>query len=130
MSMQPSLGPFETSKLQNSGATTSNMTNSTKKQQLPVPQPVGDQQDPFKILLTRIFFHNSKNNRIGKHNVSLVLVEALYAVKGLEFLVSSKITRSNSIGTTSSSNTQQQFLKTGSTSNANQVRNYFVFSNF
>jgi hypothetical protein len=57
------------------------------------------------ILLTRIFFHNSKNMRIGKHCVSLVLVEALYSLKGLRYLAASKLTRSNSIG---GSNSKQQ----------------------
>jgi hypothetical protein len=48
------------------------------------------------IPLSRLLFPNSKN--IGKHRVSLVLVEALYAVKSLDVLVLSRVTRSNSIG--------------------------------
>lgn len=52
--------------------------------------------DSYMIPLSRILFHNSKN--IGKHRVSLVLVEALYAIKSLDMLVNSRVTRSNSIG--------------------------------
>lgn len=48
------------------------------------------------IPLSRLLFPNSKN--IGKHRVSLVLVEALYAIKSLDVLVLSRVTRSNSIG--------------------------------
>jgi hypothetical protein len=83
------------------------------------------QQDPFSILLTRIFFHNSKHNRIGKHNVALVLVEALYSIKGLDYLVSSKITRSNSIGAAGVigySASQQAPLRSGSLTGSNQVK--------
>jgi hypothetical protein len=57
-----------------------------------------DSDTSSNILLTRIFFHNSKNIRIGKHGVNLVLVEALYSLKGLKCHQSSKLTRSNSIG--------------------------------
>lgn len=49
------------------------------------------------ILISRIFFQNSKSNRFGKQNVSLILVEAMYSVRGLD-LASSKVTRSNSMG--------------------------------
>jgi len=38
--------------------------------------------DPYMIMLSRILFHNSKSIRIGKHSVSLVLVEAFYSIKG------------------------------------------------
>lgn len=77
---------------------------------------IGEQQnnDLYSILLSRIFFQNSKNKGIGKHNVSLILVEALYAIKGLDYLISSKITRSNSIGTTGTTNYgQQQSIRVG-----------------
>jgi len=83
MSMQPSLGPFDDP--------ATNITTS--------PSPSGSTKrldhDPFMIPLSRILFHNSK---IGKHRVSLVLVEALYAIKSLNVLVQSRVTRSNSIG--------------------------------
>lgn len=85
--MHPSLGPFVPTKTAN---------NNT--------------------LLTRIIFHNSKSNRIGKQSVSLVLVEALYATRSLEYLVSSRITRANSTGSTMTSQPktgpQQQLLET------------------
>lgn len=50
------------------------------------------------LLLTRIFFHNSKTVLIGKHGVCLVLVEAYYSVRGLKNYGSNKLMRSNSIG--------------------------------
>ena len=81
------------------------------------------QNDLLSIPLTRIFFHNSKNNRIGKHNVSLVLVESLYAIKGLDYLVSSKITRSNSIGTTGSSSSSSTYMFQHRNSSSNPVNN-------
>lgn len=59
ISMEPVLGPFDLNK-------SKNITT----------------EDPYTLLLTRILFHNSKTKRIGKHNVSLILVEALYAIKG------------------------------------------------
>ncbi|CAF0823180.1 unnamed protein product [Brachionus calyciflorus] len=52
------------------------------------------------LLISRIFFQNLKSKRIGKQNVSLVLVEALYSIKGLD-LISNKVTRSNSMGASS-----------------------------
>jgi hypothetical protein len=61
---------------------------------------IRNEYDPNMILLNRILFHSSKNKGFGKP-VSLVLVEALYSLKGLEYLVSSRIARSNSIGTSS-----------------------------
>jgi hypothetical protein len=92
MSLQPPVGPFKSctsstnpAYLSDYGLTTNN--NNVKRE-----------QDPFMILLSRILFHNSKNICIGKHTVSLVLVEALYAIKSLDVLVLSRITRSNSIG--------------------------------
>lgn len=48
------------------------------------------------LLISRIFFQNLKSKRIGKQNVSLVLVEALYSIKCL-YLISNKVTRSNSM---------------------------------
>lgn len=89
-----------------------------------VQQLISEQQqqnDLLSIPLTRIFFHNSKNNRIGKHNVSLVLVESLYAIKGLDYLVSSKITRSNSIGTTGSSASSSTYMFQHRNSSSNPV---------
>lgn len=103
-----------------------------------VQQAISDMQqqnDLLSILLTRIFFTNSKNSRIGKHNVSLVLVEALYAIKGLDYLVSSKITRSNSIGTTGASAAAYQFqqrnlnnLNNSNYANTNQLSSNSVGS--
>ena len=90
MAMQPSLGPFEAQKLASSASSLLQSSSSLA--------PKKAENDPFSIMLTRILFQNSKNIRIGKHSVSLVLVEALYSVKGLEYLVTSKITRSNSNG--------------------------------
>ena len=61
------------------------------------------------ILLTRIFFHNANSTRFGRHGVSLVLVEALYSLKGIKIgLLSSKITRSNSMGGSNSVKPPQQ----------------------
>ena len=92
MSMQPSLGPFDTSQKAASSNSLGHSGNSNNNFK------TNSSSDPYIILLTRLLFHNSKNIRIGKHSVSLVLVEALYAVRGLEYLVSSRITRSNSTG--------------------------------
>ena len=63
-------------------------------------QPVSRRDvDASMILLSRILFQNSKNIRIGKHTVSLVLVEAMYAVKSLDLVPeSNRVARSNSIG--------------------------------
>ena len=125
MSMQPSLGPFETLKASNQ------KTSSTKSVYQP-NNPKATQLDPYFTLFTRILFHNSKSIRIGKHSVSLVLVEALYAIRGLEYSVSSRITRSNSISSNvqptqqGKSNQSQQFLETSYT-HSKQTGPTFVF---
>ncbi len=110
MSIQPSLGPFEDTKADKRASCSTKILD----------------HDSFMIPLSRILFHNSK---IGKHRVSLVLVEALYAIKSLSVLVQSRVTRSNSIGSqtnlnqlppsnklinniSSHSNTLQQVLET------------------
>ncbi|RNA30074.1 hypothetical protein BpHYR1_004243 [Brachionus plicatilis] len=52
------------------------------------------------ILISRIFFQNSKSKRIGKQNVSLILVEAFYSISGLD-TSANRVTRSNSMGASS-----------------------------
>jgi len=128
MSMQPSLGPFEATNQKTSSTNSIYQSNDNSK--------VG-QLDPFVTLLTRILFHNSKSIRIGKHSVSLVLVEALYSIRGLEYSVSSRITRSNSVNSNANNMQQnqptqakpsqaQQFLETSFT-HSKQVGPTFVF---
>ena len=63
MSVQPSLGPHDSSS-----------------------------DDSSMILLSRIFFHKNQST-IGRTAVPLVLVEAFYAIKGLDCLVKSRVTR-------------------------------------
>ena len=52
------------------------------------------------ILVSRIFFQNSKSKRIGKQNVSLILAEAFYSIRGMD-TTANRVTRSNSMGTSS-----------------------------
>jgi hypothetical protein len=103
MSLQPQLGPYIS---QNKASVTPSIsldsnTFASKQPQFNMSSKRLNDQDPLMILLSRILFYNSKNIRIGKHAVSLVLVEALYAVKSLDVLVLSRVTRSNSIGANS-----------------------------
>lgn len=126
-----SLGPFDTVgkdriSLNVAAAAATGIGRKQSQPAASMQQVISEQQhDQYSILLSRIFFHNSKNNRIGKHNVALVLVEALYSIKGLDYHVSSKITRSNSIGTSGPSATAQQFSARGmsgmSFTSSNQV---------
>ena len=62
------------------------------------------------ILLSRIFFNTSLDRKdwIRKTAIPLVLVEALYAIKGLDHLVQSKVTRQSSTTPNSSQQQQQQ----------------------
>ena len=104
MSLQPQLGPY-ISQNNKSNVTPSvsldSNTFASKHPQFNMSTKRLNEQDPLMILLSRILFYNSKNIRIGKHAVSIVLVEALYAVKSLDVLVLSRVTRSNSIGANS-----------------------------
>ena len=87
---------------------------------LPPPQPPLANQLNDTILLSRIFFHNSKAILIGKHKAaSLILVECLYAPKGLEMLATSKTNRPTSTkvasGTSGGSHTTHQSTSSSST---------------
>ncbi|CAF0898997.1 unnamed protein product [Brachionus calyciflorus] len=67
---------------------------------------ISDNTFDYELTLPFNIFQNLKSKRIGKQNVSLVLVEALYSIKGLD-LISNKVTKSNSMGTSSIKHTPE-----------------------